>query len=476
MDRNQLEGIMRGTRFLSFLFLALSAAFFCVPDFRQALRDRPTGLSAAITDNWLESAGAIPPETLEREVRIAREHRDAKTLAFAAMHSPGGEKELLGLADEAVALDPQFTWIYPNVCLRLRLNEKGHNMPPQARQLMVSLQAWDPDNALPYLHEGEILFSRLNASHQLPNLDELAKETQWRSVMEKAFAAPRYDSYAQRQFDLDRSWLNEHHLAKPTTMFLMVAAYPLPNLLNIKTYSNLLNQKFGKEAEDAGHVPEAMDYYWKAAHMGEKIRLGGRSLIAELIGFNIQRDAYQRLIPVLRRSGQADQAASLQFVLDQTQQYYDSRSGKDPLAQSLNYNWAALMVGVFDALVLSFGVLTALSLVYVTAKRWARREKQGRLYQLVTEAQNYLPILLFLACLGLYLSYYPFAQNFHHYMKAAGQFHDLEPFPYNVFPSTDLTPGSTGLPIGNPLRPYVWFALAGMLIVALAQYPLRKRA
>jgi hypothetical protein len=409
-------------------------------------------------------------------VQTAREHRDAKTLAFAAMQSPGGEKELLGLAGEAVALDPQFTWIYPNVYLRLRLNDKGLNTPVQARQLMVKLQAWDPDNALPYLHEGEILFFRINASHQPPNLDELAKETEWRSVMEKAFAAPRYDSYAQREFDLERSWLIEHNMAKPTTMFLMVANSPIPNLLNIKTYSNLLTQKLGKEAEDTGNLPEAMDYYWKAAHMGEKIRLGGRSLIAELIGINIQKNAYQRLIPVLRRTGHADQAASLQFVLDQTQQYLDSRSGKDPLTQSLNYSWAALLVGVFDALVLSFGVLTVLSLVYVNAKRWVQKREQGRLYQLVSGAQLYLPILLFLACLGLYLSYYPFAQNFHHYMTAPGQFYDLEPFPYNVIPSTDLTRGSTGLPIGNPFRPYVWFALAGMLIVALAQFPFRKRA
>jgi len=476
MDEDHSGGNMRGTRFLSFLFLALSAAFFCVPDFRHALRDRPAGLSAAITDDWLESAGTLPPETLERAVRTAREQRDARTLAFAAMHAPGEAKEVLSLAGEAVAIDPKFTWIYPKVYLRLRFSDKGHNTPPQARQLMVNLQAWDPDNALPYLHEGEILFSRLNASQQPPNLEELAKETEWRSVMEKAFTAPRYDSYAQREFDLERSWLIEHNLAKPTTMFLMVASSPIPNLLNVKTYLNLLTQKLGKEAEEAGHLPEAMDYYWKSAHMGEKIRLGGRSLIAELIGINIQKDAYQRLIPLLRRTGQADQAASLQFVLDQTQQYLDSRSGKDPLTQSLNYNWAALMVGIFGTLVGIIGLLTVLSLTYVNAKRWVRREKQGRLYQLVAGAQYYLPILLFLACLGLYLSYYPFAQNFHHYMTATGQFYDLEPFPYNVIPSAALTPGSTGLPIGNPFRPYVWFALAGMLIVALTQIPFRKRA
>src|SRR2546426_11928122 len=44
--------------------------------------------------------------------------------------------------------------------------------------------------------------------------EALEQETAWRAAMAKAFAAPRYDSYAARRFDLERAWLRSHHLAR----------------------------------------------------------------------------------------------------------------------------------------------------------------------------------------------------------------------------------------------------------------------
>ena len=46
-----------------------------------------------------------------------------------------------------------------------------------------------------------------------------------------------------------------------------------------------------------------------------------------------------------------------------------------------------------------------------------------------------MPVLLFLACAGVYLSYYPYALNFHHYMTASGEIHDFKPLFYNLFPN-----------------------------------------
>jgi hypothetical protein len=464
---------MRKTRFINLLFLVLSIAFFFVPDFRQAMQGPLLGLSIAHSYDWLEETGRIPPRTLDGLIRTARERGDAKTLAFAAMHPPGGSDEMLRLAAEAVAIDPKLTWIYPKVFLNLKESERNSLA---AKKMLAGLEAWDSDNSIPYLYEGaQMLFGRDNSSFPNTKPDDLVNETEWRNVMAKAFAAPRYDSYARNEFDLERAWLMQHHMAKPATMLLMVTSFPIPHLLNIRAYSEFLDKKLGEDAEAAGHLPEAMNYYWTAAHMGEQIKLNGPSLIEKLIGIAIEKAAYQHLIPVLRRTGRENEAATLQSSLDQSQRTLDELAGKDPMAHSMNYKWAALMVLIFDGMVAAFGVLTLASVAYVNAKRWVRVEKKGRIYQFVTVAENYLPIIFFLSCLGLYLCFYPYARNFHHYMTAGGAFHDLEPFIYNVFPAPELVPGNNGLPIENPFLPYLWYALVGLALAVLAQLPGRKR-
>jgi len=86
-----------------------------------------------------------------------------------------------------------------------------------------------------------------------------------------------------------------------------------------------------------------------------------------------------------------------------------------------------------------------------------------------------MPVLLFLACAGLYLSYYPYAQNFHHYMTATGEIHDFEPLFFNVFPNYGAPPGHNALPVGNPFRPYAWYALVGLILAVLAAIPYHRR-
>ena len=199
------------------------------------------------------------------------------------------------------------------------------------------------------------------------------------------------------------------------------------------------------------------------------------SLIEKLIGAAVQKIANVRLILALRKAGEADAAAALDLGQQQLDQYLFRMRGKDPLAQSVNYNWAALIVEFFAGLVAIFAGLTLVCLLYVNAKRWIRPEVKGWLFQLVTVAENYMPVLLFLVCAALYLSYYPYAQNFHHYMTAPGEIHDFEPLFYNVFPNYGGPPGHNALPVGNPFHPYAGYALVGLILAVLAFIPYRRR-
>jgi len=413
---------MRRTRFISLLFLVWAIAFFFIPDFRQSFR---APLISAANEPWVVLGGPLPNKMLEQTAKLAEQGRDGRTLAFVALRYAIGA-EGARLADEAVALDPQYT-------------KKGNKWPlPQ-------------------------------------QLEALANETEWRQAMQKAFAAPRYDSYGMRRFNLERSWLIEHRLARADILLWSVASYPIPNLANIRNYDQLLVKKLGKNAEEAKKLPEALNDYWTVAHFGERMQLTGIALLEKMIAANVQFDAYDRLVPLLRQMNRTDEAATADYAWAQMHQQVATLQGRDPLAQSSNYNWAALMVHLFAGLAVIFGLFTLLTVGYVNAKRWVRPEKKGRIFQFLTVAENYMPILFFLACLGLYISYYPFAQNFHYYLTASGDIHDLEPLWYNVYPAFGLKPGHQVLAFEDPFRPYAFYAIAGLIVVVVYDVLAKRR-
>lgn len=327
------------------------------------------------------------------------------------------------MANEAVGLNPKLGWVYPQVLSALR--EDGHHTA-EMKDVLAKLEAWDSNNAFPYLLEGEELMEeRRGKFFSRPKFEEVEKDTAWREVMEKAFVAPRYDSYISREFDFDRTWLKEHDMADPGKMILLAAWYPIPNLLNIRVYADFLNKELGKGAEQAGKFPEATGYYWIVAHFSERMHLYDGSSIEKLVAIALQREAYNALVPLLRKAGRADEAAALEYANKEMVQWLKSSSGKDPFAQSAIYTWSSLMVTFFAMLVVAFGLVTAICVVYVNAKQWVRPEVKGRLYQSLTVAENYMPVLLLAACAGLYFTYFPYAQNFRHYMAATGSIHNF---------------------------------------------------
>ena len=81
-----------------------------------------------------------------------------------------------------------------------------------------------------------------------------------------------------------------------------------------------------------------------------------------------------------------------------------------------------------------FFILTLFCVVYVNAKRWIRPEQKGRLYQAVTIAENYAPILLFVSCLALYVTFSPYGQNFAHYMSGEELVYGFRDLPIDSLP------------------------------------------
>lgn len=466
---------MRKTRFMSLLFLAWAVAFFCLPDFRQGLESWLLLQAMEGTPGWFERQIFRPTfqsaEEMKEVTRIAEQQHDARTIAYAAMHGPIDPPETLRLAEEAVQLDPSLKAIYPQIYERLR----GDGKPtPEAKKVVALMEAADPDNAMTYLIAAQdVLLSKYGWS--IPDLAVLSQEIEWRQLMEKGFRAPRYDNYAAERFEINRTWLLERHLDSPARIVLMEAAEPIPNLLNIRNYLDLLVKKLGKDAETAGHDAEALGYYWEAAHMGDRMVMSSSSLFERLIGTALETASYKAILPLLKKQGRSDEAESVETALKAIDRRLSETRGKNPLTHTTSYAWSAMTVGIFGLLVAVSGAASLICFLYVNAKRWIRPAKRGLIFQVMTTAENYAPILFFGASAGFYLSYYPYASNYHFYMTAPGPFADFEPLIYNILPGYEVVPASLFLPPADPFRQYFWYALVALLVGAAIYFPWRSQ-
>jgi hypothetical protein len=458
---------MRRTRFMSLFFAVLALAFFAVPAFREAFE---LPMTAVLVRSNFEGGnarfGEMPQSKLDAWARQGEANRDAKALAFVAMRTGNGA-EAFRLADEATAIDPSLNWVYLSLAW---VNRSG----PEGLKIAQKLQALDPNNALGYLQEAEYIRAKSKQANWLA-MDERAAQTEWRAVMEKAFQAPYYRAYSAERFELERRFLMASGEATPLRMLQSVASYPVVNMLNIRQYGELLTRKVGKDAEEAGKPDEAMAQYWRVAHVGERMQLGAGSYIEQLIGIALQQLGYKALVPVMEKRGQGDAAATLTAIMQEQQIRLDQVRGRnDIFSASTNYTWTAFLIFMLEATVIVSAFITIVSFAYVNAKRWIRPERKGRIFALITVAENYVPILLFLSCAGLYLAYYPYAANFRYYMTEAGGMRDYEAFFRNIMPLPDILVGKQ-LPFGNPFVPYAWYALAGLAVVLALAWSRRRR-
>ena len=316
---------MRRTRFMTLLFLALSAAFFGVREFRWGMCSQSLLFLMSGEDSPAQRLGRVcwvSEEEFSALGRTAGQSGDAAALAFAAFHpGPAGNDGRARWADQAVAKDPQYTWVYYHLANN-RLSDAGQ--PEVARRITQwaeRVSTWDPENAAAWLQRAEVLRHSAadwpkrtgKGNPDLVYLQELEKRTEWMAAMERGFAAPRYDTYVQRRFDLERRVLQEKGWASPSVMLLFIATYPLPNLLNVREYADLRVAYLGAKAEQAGRLEEALGHYRTVAAFAKRMRLGGKSLIEEFIAIAVEKISSEPMLAALRKANRRVEATQVEL-------------------------------------------------------------------------------------------------------------------------------------------------------------------
>jgi hypothetical protein len=400
------RGIFAPRRPLVWICLALSLSFLLVPSFRNALRMIPLSRNLSAWD-----ACAFSDKALEK-LKSRDERGYAQALAYVALHSPD-EHEASAAAEKAIAIDSQLTWISAHVsrsCCDVPVNE--------AKPWLESLGSWDPGNGFVYLLEAESAIeaewkTHWSVARRYPGTlrQALAAEPRWRELMEKAFSAPRMDSYIDRQFRLDRDVLLERGLDYPDKLLLASSSAQIPDLVMLKTYADYLLLDVGDREEKAGHIESALSAYAEVASFAQKLDNGPSSL--EHMGAVLMRKrAYEKMIALLRRQGRDAEAANAAVVLASTMIDRD-KSGFELGPRSSGYRAGQLLM-MAAVLIVLLTIATSVWFVCVVPLRLSPRLSRDMNW--VGSRLGWTPALLAVSCLVFFVSFWPYANSIADYV------------------------------------------------------------
>jgi hypothetical protein len=237
--------------------VGIALLFFAAPSFRQGMR-----ITASTSPLLEPGAYEYRAATLDRLRAQAERNGDAGMLAFVALHDPRPQIAAQA-ADQAIAIDPQLTWVY-------YVLSRPDRRSPHASRMVAALQRWDPSNAVVYLAEAEQIRpqgSSLTVS--------MTGNPAWMAAMERAFSASRYHSYANQHFELEKEIMFRRHAGDPLQFALAMFAHPVPNLWGIHTFSQhrLATASSTKDTAQLRHVVDFNERMLSAGSVSELERI-----------------------------------------------------------------------------------------------------------------------------------------------------------------------------------------------------------
>jgi hypothetical protein len=463
------NGFFSPRRLPVWITLALTLLLLAAPSFRQALAILPVPGGSG---PWDWTPHIFSEKALRRIEKSGDKQKYARTLAFVALHSPK-ENDLRAVqaAEKAIALDPQLTWISAKVSHATYLIP-GYDPHPWIERL----KAWDPQNAFPHLleadanvHYWEPRWTKYSAA--TTGLREaLAAEPRWRVPMEKAFAAPRIDFYGAQQFALDRQVLQEQGFDRPDMLLLDSWSQPMPDFQAISMYAEIQLKDVGENAEKDGRTEDAIAAYYSVIHFAEKLQAEGSTNSHFFIAAWLQKEACEKMVPLLRRKGRSGEAAAFETTLaalsaadpSNKRPYYFGFPSANRVAAARSAHIAAFS----GFSVMLIGIAAAVWLISVITLKW--KPDLNRALNRITSVLCLAPPLLLLGCLALFLSYYPYARSIGQFASGPELHEAFGPFFVNLyqFPNFD---NFADIWFNRMFWPSVWcagIALAGAILLS----------
>ena len=406
----------KSTAIAAAVCIAASLLFFAAPTFRDAFQLSVTqwrGLMRAAFSTGYVSFDRGPDYS--KLAAKAEANHDAEGLAFAALHRRSAN-DGAKWADEAVALNPQLTWIYAVMANGLR--------PRSEIDVWISkLNQFDPQNAVPYLIQAEGGQESEVRSGKFIYREYLT-DPEWLNAMASAFGSPKIDTYGDRVKNLDREVAQRYGIydahAAQNEYFLIAGAFP--GMGNSIDYVNLL-VKSGNDLAAHGDLAGAERQYRRAAHFGEMVE-DSRSVSPTPYRYSalaamLLQGPYRQLGALYEKKGDEIQARHFADLLvdgervrrddlAQAQVYFESRPAENRNAKILG------LAGI--VMFLCFAILP-LCAIFTIARSGSIKLSKLRSGVFTRVLARCSVIGLLISTAALYLSYRPYAEMFRAYLR-----------------------------------------------------------
>jgi len=359
------------------LAIAALTAFILMPSVHEGV--------SAVAGSWhpFTVAHLVEFQQMERE---AEANHDAKTLAFLSTRMNSLD-ESIRLTDEAVAMDPSLKWLY----IRGGIFWYPHETVADRRAWMQKLVASDPDNAVAYLREASFRENLiLSENNYQASKDKILNDPEWRDAMEKAFAAPRYDSYYSKGIELQESMLKAHNLRQPQDIAMGMREYYSSGLFVSQLYSDhLLDQ--ARQAKQRGDAATAMRLGWSVAQFAERARANVHNEYSLGTVNAMVLSASEILQPLEAAAGHTDVAKILAI---ESETISKKQAEKTPARMPYFYGplqATSIALQVAGLGVILLGWTVALSALYLVAARFAPAFRERKLYRWACNAGRFAP-------------------------------------------------------------------------------------
>jgi multisubunit Na+/H+ antiporter MnhC subunit len=385
---------VRKARTIAVVSLLVAFAFFLLPSFRQAMSLVGDTLDGA---PW---ARRVPKNRSQQQAPDARmisaeQQHDARMLAYLATREESDE--LAGqAADQAVAIDPQYTWVYYVLAGRDMAEDMLRPPTPRFSTWIEKLRQWDPQNAASYLLEARRIeqLEIANASGRTPaeKLRYVYKHTTenklWVETMARAFDMPKYDAYTRQRFELERDIARQRG-TNPLRLIVDNAGHPFPNFMDIVRYARFASTSATDPSELATQSRRVIRF-------GERM-MASETNIERLIGYSVALVGYRKLQSV---AGPEEQAFAVERIALLESAKPNANDFETPLVNALVLN--AMVVDLCFVVIL----LGVLIIAGSTAIRLFRRSPITAGSSLV----SITAVTMLVACITAFVAYVPYAR------------------------------------------------------------------
>jgi hypothetical protein len=417
---------------------------------------------------------ASDQRTLEELAARAKKEKDAGTLAFVAL-STTDPKRAAVLTERAVSLDPELIWVY---------GARNHrpNFDLRREEWLARLKAADPGNAVPDLLMASALadprVDMLYAHGTPKDADfEVLADSKWKLLMERAYGAPRYDSYFQKHYQLTRAVWNRERNLPPTFIFSGLWSHAIPDLQNLMSFAKFKMYQ-ARKTRAAGDLHRAESLIGEVDVFALRMADGSGTKIEKLIALAISKSANKGLADLFASSARPQDARRVALRLDEIERsVQEMRLGSGPggRAREQAFRREAILLQGFGILAVLAGLAALAGVLLLEMWPGRMRNAQTRWRRALCWMTDYAPATLLVAIGAFLMSFLPFQHAFAEYRASSYMLLNDERLIDAMWGLLEIPEYVRGVNARVSIWAFVTIALAALLVFVLVRGIYRPR-